>query len=466
MATVEGYSKPMSVQPQETITFHISASVDYNVTYLRLTDFVEGGASIPGERIPLLHAAHYPAHPNQLPVHAWRDGCGWPESFSLEVPPQWSSGIYAAECTGSDQSVSYIIFIVKRNPNQKAYFAALANTNTWNAYNGWGGRSRYTPPYAENTRISFERPNPLTAPNANVEHLTRPELWVLKWLKLSGYNVDVYSDHDFHQGIPDFSTYRALIVSTHPEYWTIEMVNNLESYLHSGGNLLYLGGNGLFECVKFNHDGSSLIFLGGTRGKIRDEFYFRNLKPLRPERALLGVGYLYDNYYSPAAPYEVMMAEHRFFAGTGLVNGGSIGSGNLLSSTFGNASFPPLGAASGLEMDTSEPGFSTVETVNAWESNSGTDRGSPPPNLQLLAKGKNQRVQGKNPDGSWDGKLQGPHSAHLTYYDTTYGGFVLSAGSMIFGGSLVQDVKLQRLIKNALNECLPINLAHLQPLLL
>jgi hypothetical protein len=242
------------------------------------------------------------------------------------------------------------------------------------------------------------------------------------------------------------------------------MVNNLESYLHSGGNVIYLGGNGIFECVQYSENGSALIFLDGIEGKDRKEYYFRNLKALRPERAFLGVGFLYDNYHSPAAPYEVMMSEHRFFEGTDLKNGDLIGNGNLLSQTFNNPNYPSLNAASGLEMDTSDAGNSTDEIVDAWKI--GTDRGFPPGNIQLLAKGTNQRSYGKDSQGKWDATLQGPHGAHLTYYDTTYGGFVLSAGSMIFGGSLVQDIKLQRIIKNALNECLPINLLHIPTLLL
>jgi hypothetical protein len=42
----------------------------------------------------------------------------------------------------------------------------------------------------------------------------------------------------------------------------------------------------------------------------------------------------------------------------------------------------------------------------------------------------------------------------MTYYDHPGGGFVFSAGSMSFGGSLVVDGKLQRIIRNALDECL------------
>jgi hypothetical protein len=76
--------------------------------------------------------------------------------------------------------------------------------------------------------------------------------------------------------------------------------------------------------------------------------------------------------------------------------------------------------------------------VRAWE---GSDRGRPPDNLQLLARGTNRRA---------DGNL----TAHMTYYDHSGGGFVFAAGSLCFTGSLVQDAQLQIIVKNALDKAL------------
>jgi hypothetical protein len=76
--------------------------------------------------------------------------------------------------------------------------------------------------------------------------------------------------------------------------------------------------------------------------------------------------------------------------------------------------------------------------VTGWE---GSDRGRRPDNLQLLARGTNRRADG-NP------------TAHMTYYDHPGGGFVFAAGSLCFTGSLVQDAKLQIIVKNALDKAL------------
>ena len=63
----------------------------------------------------------------------------------------------------------------------------------------------------------------------------------------AGYAFDLYSDIDFHRGITDLSAYKALVMHTHPEYWTTQMLDRLEAYIAGGGRVLYLGGNGVAE---------------------------------------------------------------------------------------------------------------------------------------------------------------------------------------------------------------------------
>ena len=421
-AGVEGYCTPLSIAPGETIEFKISAGEDYQVLYVRLKQQDDGSLGL-----SVAEPIGVNAGVQNTPAAAWQNGCGWQSSITLDVPLDWQSGIYAAQCTDSSGNNTYIVFVVKPILEQRNKIAVLANINTWNAYNSWGGRSKYDGA----TVGSFARPNPSTSPidDGALNHVTRAELWVLSWLEEAGYSVDVYSDYDFHSGIEDFGNYKALILSTHPEYWTVEMLDNLEAYLAAGGNLLYLGGNGIFERCVYNEDADALLFWGDDSSLGRDRNYFRNMTPPRPERAILGVGFVYNNYLtvSPPAPYKIEMAEHHFFEGTGLANGDFIGQNGL------------NGPASGWEIDTSDSASAPDGViVTAWADN---DRGSPPSNIQVLARGANQSVQG-------------PYTAHMTYYETDSGGFVFSAGSLCFGGSLVQDISLQTIVKNALNQCL------------
>jgi hypothetical protein len=309
----------------------------------------------------------------------------------------------------------------------------LASTNTWNAYNAWGGYSKYGPVTA--TALTFLRPNPATTPvndGTINHHLTLADLWILNWLKQSGYRPDIIADGDLHNGFSDLGAYRTLILLTHPEYWSLEMLDQLETFLGAGGSLCYLGGNGMFERCIPSPDATSLTFFNGDPAQVREPAFMRNLNPPRPERAVLGVAYRGDHIWGAdpstfvAYPYEVLAADHPLLAGTGLKNGDLIGATGRQGVNGGGAS--------GWEMDTSraaspDPGDGVVVAGTTV-----SDRGAPPANLQLLARGTNA------PD----------HSADMTYYETGHGGFVFSVGSICFGGSLVEDPQLQRIVTNAL----------------
>jgi N,N-dimethylformamidase len=418
IGAIEGYCTPISALPGKTIEFKVSSQFNYQVTYLRLKQQADKKVGI-----PMADPFQVNTMAQSTPADPWETGCGWKTSFTLQVPAGWPSGIYAARCADLNGDETYIVFIVKPTAHQRRDFAVLASTNTWNAYNGWGGRSKYsTPPAA---RLSFERPNPGTWPldDGGINHLTRSELWILNWLEDNAYKVDVYSDYDFHLGIDGMASYKALILSTHPEYWTLQMLDNLEKCLQQGGKLLYLGGNGVFEKVEFKNEASSLILLNGNPDSERPLSFLRNLDPPRPERGILGVAFRFDNFMT-FAPYRVKKSDHRFFAGTGLADGDLIGQAGING-----------GAASGWEMDTSAAGNAPDgETVTATGPD---DRGAAPGNIQILARGDNPG-----------------YGADMTYYETGGGGFVFSAGSLSFGGSLVQDAHLQAVIRNILNECL------------
>jgi hypothetical protein len=83
----------------------------------------------------------------------------------------------------------------------------------------------------------------------------------------------------------DLDAYRILILSTHPEYWTVKMYAQLQNYLNAGGSLLYLGGNGIYEEGEYTDDQTGMIFLAGVEGGDRSVAYFRNLNPPKPEFA-------------------------------------------------------------------------------------------------------------------------------------------------------------------------------------
>ena len=182
------------------------------------------------------------------------------------------------------------------------------------------GDREYTTP--NGTILSFERPDPSASPvGSGLNHLARAETWVLGWMEDAGYAFDLYSDIDFHRGIDDFDTYKALVLHTHPQYLDDADAQSPRVVHRARGPCAVprrerdLRARGVSEQLPADR-------LRDNATGVRD--LFRALTPPRPERAVLGVGYEGDNWSGDTTfyrPYRVEEASHRFFAGTGLNDG-------------------------------------------------------------------------------------------------------------------------------------------------
>ena len=107
-----------------------------------------------------------------MPEDASSNGCGWPVSHSLEVPADWRSGYYEFALRVEDQGGKFVqrgrrtaesrgFFIVRPAGPTNARILLQLATNTYSAYNNWGGYSLYS--YhgrggLQGHRVSFDRP--------------------------------------------------------------------------------------------------------------------------------------------------------------------------------------------------------------------------------------------------------------------------------------------------------------------
>ncbi len=182
----------------------------------------------------------------------------------------------------------------------------------------------------------------------------------------------------------------------------------------SNGRLIYLGGNGLFERVAYDpSDLSTMLLRQGPDPAAR--WLFRDQG--RSERAVLGVAYQSESYMNAVTGYRTRAPLHRFLAGTDLSLDDSFGDTGLTGTTGSSDN----GCACGWEMDTSK---------------TTPDGGPPPGNLVVLAE-----------------SLNVDYASQMTAWDTPSGGFVFSVGSLCFGGSLVTDQTLTRILRNVLDDC-------------
>lgn len=391
-----------------------------------------------------------------------RVGYGSPHHTQLVAGPE-RSGLYYFHAKGEKSGEFFSFPWVVAPVQPAAPIAVLASTNTWLAYNNFGGRSnyvnahrlpdepivnarqdllRYTAPGSFNDwgfpddeylPLSFERPEPGNRVRANEEATDpiegrlqcgmAPAEWrLLAWMEREGFAYDYYAEAQLHDGTLNLDAYKVLVLSVHPEYWSRQMYQRVKEWVQRGGQLMYLGGNGL-NCEVEYLDNDRLRFLthlapgsGGGLGmpdpKNPDVYLESRMhRTLESEASLLGV-VCTDSGIMTAAPYRAIAVDHWVFEGTGLRYG----------DLFGQASLH--------------------ERIHGGASGHETDKRSPhsPPDTLLLAKGT-------NPDEG---------GSEMVYYETAAGGAVFSVGSITYVPSLLVDDRISRITANVFKRFLEV----------
>lgn len=459
-----GYVWPRSVQTGGRSEFRVHATEPYRLSLWRYgwkREFVKllGWFDEHGPRavMQITPDGDY----TQTGVNWNKIGYGSAHHTQYVTGPE-KSGLYYLHAKGekSGEFFSFPWVVAPAKPTAK--IAILASTNTWLAYNNFGGRSNYInanclpPEPVVNARqdlirynmagsfnvwgfqdeeylpLSFERPEPGNVVREH-EEVTDPiegrlpcgmapaEWRLLGWMEREGFAYDYYSEAQLHDETLDLDAYKILMISIHPEYWSRQMYQRVKDWVHNrGGKLMYLGGNGLNCEVEFV-DQDRLRFktflapsTGGALGMPdpnNPDVYLdsRMHRTLESEASLLGV-VCTETGIMTAAPYQVLNAEHWVFAGTNLKNGDLFGEKSL------------------------------QERINGGASGHETDKMSPhsPAGTVLLAKGTNCDEGG----------------AEIVYYETASKGAVFSVGSITYVPCILVDDSISRITANVITRFL------------
>lgn len=237
---------------------------------------------------------------------------GWETDFTLEVPADLRSGIYAVRLRQGDpeQDDRIVFFVRPSRSGVKAKTAFLVPTASYLAYANYRmrlnentvfGSKASTAPYDNFLREHPEfgascydkhsdwsgvhvssRHRPLTTvrPRDNRIWGFPADLNILAWLEAAGFEYDIITDEDLHaEGAALLAPYRAVLTGSHPEYYSDEMLDGVDVYLRNGGRLMYLGGNGFYWRIAFHPTKPGVIEVrraeDGTRAWIAEpgEYY-------------------------------------------------------------------------------------------------------------------------------------------------------------------------------------------------
>ncbi len=345
-------------------------------------------------------------------------GFDWKASAVLP-PNTLSAGLYRAEVTHlKDTSRQWSMLLIVK-PAAVQPIVVVASTNTWNAYNHFGGLSNYrdraTPLLLKmvrqvmnylNLRIRIgdrhwlaavplpeRRPNiaihaDLFDNSGSASHLARAEATLIRFLERENIAYTVISDRDFAYGLNASDT-RLVVFNTHSEYWSEEMLGRLNEFIDRGVSIAFLSGNNIYRKVQFLQAAISVI----------DQI-------VPPEQIVPFIGTYYDSSgYTTFDAYRVVDAHHWCFKDLAVQEGSEFGAGNA-----------NRRGASGYETDKIRAGGHGCRTV---------------------AVGKNS---------------EGP--AFMVCRDFPEGGFVFTVGSVSFTACLDDDQVIQGLVRNLVRRAL------------
>jgi hypothetical protein len=166
-------------------------------------------------------------------------GVHWPPALTAVDTTDWPPGYYSMDFVDDVSGVRdlQIAQIVIRNPHRSGAILFKLCTNTYQAYNAWGGHSLY-PSEADGrgAMVSFDRP---TGP-AFFEY----DVYLARWLEevgnRNGFAIDYASNFDVHQDPDLIERYPLVATGAHDEYWTKEEFDAFERRIFRHGKIATL----------------------------------------------------------------------------------------------------------------------------------------------------------------------------------------------------------------------------------
>ena len=267
----------------------------------------------------------------------------WTVTRSVMVPSSWPSGDYVVRLATPNGDNAYAHLVV-RDDRRSSRILAVLPTNTYQAYNDWGGKSIYPsnsvgPPTVENgpfagaaTEVSLQRPYSFAVFGGAIHE----DFETVSFLEQGGYDVTYATSVDLDRDPRLLDRHRIVIAVGHDEYWSHDMRDRAEAARDTGTNLIFLGGNDIFWQVRYRAgtDGDDRAVMICYRSAAIDPVAQTNPAQAtvrwadppvsRPASTLTGTVYRDPILRSPTAWVVAATAPAWLLRGTSLTTGRSI----------------------------------------------------------------------------------------------------------------------------------------------
>lgn len=328
----EVYAGATDAMPGDSVALHVSVADDatYRILVYRLGWY--GGV---GARqvacLPSCDGAEQGVR-QPMPVHETNGAivADWPTTETLTIDPAWVSGYYLIRVlllTGGQTAHSATTYVIV-NSKQNAKMLIQVPVDTWQAYNGWGGRSLYDlPGLGPRARVvSFDRPYAWDGPGG--QGPLGWEIPFVRFVERSGYDVSYQSDVYTNAHPESLLQHKLVAVAGHSEYWTSTMRDAFDAARDQDKvvNFAFMGANDAYWQIRLEDGGRTIESYKSTSDpepnpRLKTAM-FREVG--RRECELIGIQHQGASpLYWPPGDYTVpaAAADDPWFKNTGLVAG-------------------------------------------------------------------------------------------------------------------------------------------------
>lgn len=343
---VWGYANKHSVRPGEP--FDVMMSVGPGVKAVTgIIEIFRIGPCDGGDRKLIVRFDGVDVAQEKVKITSAALGTGWPAAVDMIDTTGWESGYYTIDFVDAadknrDLNVASIVVLPSVDDVD---VLVLLSTNTYQAYNAWGGYSFYESIFAGDwgQMISFDRPTP--------PDFFGQEYFLVQWLEQMGskygWRIGYATNFDIHRDKTFVESCRLLVSGCHNEYWSKEEFDHVYGRIFvQGKNTIFFGANSAYWQVRYadldrpdgmESRGRHLICfksmtdpIGGRveadEARLLKTAKFRD-DARRSETMLAGVAY--QSYFDASSlanyPYQVSTTDLPFFKGTGYNVGDTIG---------------------------------------------------------------------------------------------------------------------------------------------
>jgi hypothetical protein len=269
------------------------------------------------------------------------NACNWTSGYTLNVPSDWTSGVYMGVLTNAAGYQNYINFVVK--DGRPATFLYQRSITTDQSYNNYPddkttGKSLYdynsygattVSGTARAVKVSYDRP----FADDGAGNFLNWEIQFVRWAEKSGYDLTYTTDIDTHVNGAELRNHRGFISAGHDEYYTAEMRSAVEAARNAGVNLAFLGANAIYWQIRFEASAAGVpnrvqvCYKSAATDPVQGPtttVRWRDAPVNNPEQTVMGVMFTSETEGLSTKPYVVTNSSNWVYNGTGLKDGDSI----------------------------------------------------------------------------------------------------------------------------------------------